>query len=176
MCRETRVDAMETSVKTSVVVSTLNPNAPLFIPAAYRVPEDFSPEWWTLMETSTAFRGCWMSERLAGSEEQVLFDEDFEELADLEEFLEYQEQQQQQQEEAAAQELLDLDDVVDDDVLWEDVGLVNVSSCKELMMKVQKRQSHWCKPTKAHDKIRSNYVNFPRKTHMYRIQQPRAVM
>jgi hypothetical protein len=62
------------------------------------------------------------------------------------------------------------------DVLWEDVGLVNVSSCKELMMKVQKRQSHWCKPTKAHDKIRSNYVNFPRKAHMYRIQQPRAVM
>ncbi len=115
------MDAMETSVKTSVVVSTLNPNAPLFIPAAYRVPEDFSPEWWTLMETSTAFRGCWMSERFAGSEEQVLFDEDFEELADLEEFLEYQEQQQQ--EEAAAQELLDLDDVVDDGRLR---GLLNL--------------------------------------------------
>ncbi len=62
------------------------------------------------------------------------------------------------------------------DVLWEDVGLVNVSSCKELMMKVKKQQSHWCKPAKAHDKIRSNYVNFPRKAHMYRIQQPRAVM
>jgi hypothetical protein len=64
-----------------------------------------------------------MSERLAGSEEQVLFDEDFEELADLEEFLEYQEQQQQQQEEAAAQELLDLDDVVDDGRLR---GLLNL--------------------------------------------------
>ncbi len=123
MCRETGVDAMETSVKTSVVVSTLNPNAPLFVPAAYRVPEDFSPEWWALMETSPAFRGCWMSERLAGSEEQVLFNEDFEELADLEEFLEYQEQQQQQQEEAAAQELLDLDDVVDDGRLR---GLLNL--------------------------------------------------
>jgi hypothetical protein len=114
---------METSVKTSVVVSTLNPNAPLFVPAAYRVPEDFSPEWWALMETSPAFRGCWMSERLAGSEEQVLFNEDFEELADLEEFLEYQEQQQQQQEEAAAQELLDLVDVVDDGRLR---GLLNL--------------------------------------------------
>jgi hypothetical protein len=118
---------METSVKTSVVVSTLNPNAPLFVPAAYRVPEDFSPEWWILMETSPAFRGCWMSERLAGSEEQVLFDEDFEELADLEEFLQYQEQQQQQQqqqqEEAAAQELLDLDGVVDDGRLR---GLLNL--------------------------------------------------
>jgi hypothetical protein len=97
---------METAEKTAAVVSRLNPNAPLFVPAAYRVPEDFSSEWWTLMETSPAFRECWVGERFAGSDEQVHFAEDLEELVDLEEFLEYQEQLQREE---ASQEFLDLD-------------------------------------------------------------------
>ncbi|XP_022747576.1 protein EARLY RESPONSIVE TO DEHYDRATION 15-like [Durio zibethinus] len=42
--------------------STLNPNAPLFIPAAYRQVEDFSPEWWQLITTSTWFREYWISQ------------------------------------------------------------------------------------------------------------------
>ncbi|KAL8489423.1 hypothetical protein ACS0TY_024881 [Phlomoides rotata] len=42
--------------------STLNPNAPLFIPAAMRQVEDFSPEWWDLVTTSTWFRDYWVSQ------------------------------------------------------------------------------------------------------------------
>lgn len=42
--------------------STLNPDAPLFIPAAYRRVEDFSPEWWQLVTTSTWYRDYWMSQ------------------------------------------------------------------------------------------------------------------
>ncbi|XP_059434838.1 protein EARLY RESPONSIVE TO DEHYDRATION 15-like isoform X2 [Corylus avellana] len=53
--------------------STLNPNAPLFIPAAFRQVEDFSPEWWELVKTSTWFRDYWLSQ---------YEDEDFEGNAD----------------------------------------------------------------------------------------------
>ena len=42
--------------------STLNPNAPLFIPTALRQVEDFSPQWWELVETSTWFRDYWLSQ------------------------------------------------------------------------------------------------------------------
>jgi len=40
----------------------LNPNAPLFIPAAFRRVEDFSPEWWQLVTTSTWYRDYWLSQ------------------------------------------------------------------------------------------------------------------
>jgi len=40
----------------------LNPNAPLFIPAAVRQVEDFSPEWWELVTTSTWFHDYWVSQ------------------------------------------------------------------------------------------------------------------
>ncbi|CAI9787523.1 unnamed protein product [Fraxinus pennsylvanica] len=49
--------------------STLNPNAPLFIPASVRQVEDFSPEWWNLVTTSTWFRDYWLSEH---GEEDIL--------------------------------------------------------------------------------------------------------
>ncbi|XVF40969.1 hypothetical protein PTKIN_Ptkin01aG0243700 [Pterospermum kingtungense] len=42
--------------------STLNPNAPLFIPAVYHQVEDFSPEWWQLVTTSTWYRDYWISQ------------------------------------------------------------------------------------------------------------------
>lgn len=42
--------------------STLNPNAPLYIPAAFRRVEDFSPEWWDLITTSMWFRDYWLSQ------------------------------------------------------------------------------------------------------------------
>ncbi|KAH8522824.1 hypothetical protein H0E87_003461 [Populus deltoides] len=47
--------------------STLNPNAPLFIPNVYRQVEDFSPEWWELVKTSTWFRDFWLSQHPEGS-------------------------------------------------------------------------------------------------------------
>jgi len=40
----------------------LNPNAPLFVPAAVRQVEDFSPEWWELVTTSTWFHNYWLSQ------------------------------------------------------------------------------------------------------------------
>lgn len=42
--------------------STLNPNAPLFIPAAFRQVEDFSPEWWQLITTSAWYHDYWLSQ------------------------------------------------------------------------------------------------------------------
>ncbi|KAL3357483.1 hypothetical protein AABB24_017944 [Solanum stoloniferum] len=42
--------------------STLNPNAPLFVPSFVRQVEDFSPEWWNLVTTSTCFHDYWMSQ------------------------------------------------------------------------------------------------------------------
>ncbi|CAO2822263.1 unnamed protein product [Amaranthus hypochondriacus] len=46
----------------SGVRSTLNPNAPLYIPAALRQVEDFSPEWYDLITTSMWFRDYWLSQ------------------------------------------------------------------------------------------------------------------
>ncbi|KAH6772172.1 hypothetical protein C2S52_005045 [Perilla frutescens var. hirtella] len=42
--------------------SSLNPNAPLFIPAAVQQVEDFSPEWWNLVTTATWFKDYWLSQ------------------------------------------------------------------------------------------------------------------
>ncbi|CAN1173439.1 Protein EARLY RESPONSIVE TO DEHYDRATION 15 [Linum perenne] len=42
--------------------STLNPDAPLFVPAAYRQVEDFSPEWWQLVTTTAWYKDYWLTE------------------------------------------------------------------------------------------------------------------
>ncbi|XP_051149506.1 protein EARLY RESPONSIVE TO DEHYDRATION 15-like [Andrographis paniculata] len=42
--------------------SSLNPNAPLFIPAAVKQVEDFSPQWWDLVTTAAWFRDYWLSQ------------------------------------------------------------------------------------------------------------------
>lgn len=104
--KDTLLSEMATKVQS---VSTLNPNAPLFVPAAYRVVEDFSSEWWNLVQTCPDFREQWVRERLPALEEQEMFEADLEEIADLDEFLEYQEEMQEME---AAQESLHFD--VDD--------------------------------------------------------------
>jgi hypothetical protein len=43
-------------------VSGLNPYAAPFVPVAYRAVEDYSPEWWQLMETTPWFRDYWFRE------------------------------------------------------------------------------------------------------------------
>ncbi|KAI3801306.1 hypothetical protein L1987_29410 [Smallanthus sonchifolius] len=43
--------------------SNLNPNAPLFIPAAVRQVEDYSPEWWQLVTTSSWFHDYWLNQQ-----------------------------------------------------------------------------------------------------------------
>ena len=42
--------------------SALNPNAPMFVPAAYRNVEDFSDQWWSLVQSSPWFRDYWLRE------------------------------------------------------------------------------------------------------------------
>uniref|UniRef100_I1PBC7 Ataxin-2 C-terminal domain-containing protein n=1 Tax=Oryza glaberrima TaxID=4538 RepID=I1PBC7_ORYGL len=46
----------------ATAVSSLNPDAPLFIPAAFRQVEDFSPQWWDLVKTTAWFRDHWFHE------------------------------------------------------------------------------------------------------------------
>lgn len=43
--------------------SSLNPNAPMFVPLAYRTVEDFSDQWWALIHSSPWFRDYWLRER-----------------------------------------------------------------------------------------------------------------
>ncbi|EXB93967.1 hypothetical protein L484_015513 [Morus notabilis] len=63
--------------------STLNPNAPLFIPAAFRQVEDFSPEWWQLITTSPWYHDYWLSQH---QDEDAFYsnaDDDIDNVADL---------------------------------------------------------------------------------------------
>ncbi|WVZ56955.1 hypothetical protein U9M48_007413 [Paspalum notatum var. saurae] len=46
----------------AVSSSSLNPDAPLFIPAALLQVEDFSPQWWELVTTTAWFRDHWSRE------------------------------------------------------------------------------------------------------------------
>ncbi|GLT78880.1 hypothetical protein SLA2020_503990 [Shorea laevis] len=48
-----------------VISSTLNPNAPVFVPLAYRMVEDFSEQWWALVHSSPCFRDYWLRERFS---------------------------------------------------------------------------------------------------------------
>ena len=43
----------------TMAMSALNPDAPMFIPAAFRRVEDYSPEWWELVKTTAWFRDHW---------------------------------------------------------------------------------------------------------------------
>lgn len=58
-------DQSETEKKMALVSgggsSTLNPNAPLYIPAAFRQVEDFSPEWWQLVTKFTWYHDYWLN-------------------------------------------------------------------------------------------------------------------
>lgn len=46
-------------IMSAMVASSLNPEAPLFIPAAFWQVEDFSPQWWDLVKTTPWFRDYW---------------------------------------------------------------------------------------------------------------------
>ena len=90
------------------VMSTLNPNASVFVPAARRavveenrtpvfvVPpapvEEYSDEWWSLFESDEAFRAQYMlSLSLLSAEQRNALVEDLAELADYDQFEGYQE-------------------------------------------------------------------------------------
>lgn len=46
-----------------VASSSLNPDAPLFVPAAFQQVEDFSPQWWDLVKSTAWFRDHWYQEQ-----------------------------------------------------------------------------------------------------------------
>ncbi|KAL3653431.1 hypothetical protein CASFOL_003112 [Castilleja foliolosa] len=48
-----------------MATSALNPNAPIFVPSAYRAVEDFSDQWWDLVQSSPWFRDYWLQECFA---------------------------------------------------------------------------------------------------------------
>jgi len=165
------------------LVSTLNPNAPLFVPASaasvtYSSPcveiavEDFSVEWWSLVQTCPEFREQWVRDRLPVVEEQESFEAEIEEIADLEAFLEEQEEMQE------LEEALYLDGVFEEDLagfLEEDLSLSNINQVKDVKLN-PKQQAPWCKPVKNLEKVPCKAPNSTKKGAQYRIQQPRAVM
>ncbi|KAF5199823.1 Early responsive to dehydration [Thalictrum thalictroides] len=55
--------------------SSLNPNAPLFIPGVYREVEDFSDQWWELVNSSAWFRDYWLEECFEDPETNLDFDQ-----------------------------------------------------------------------------------------------------
>ncbi|PIA58112.1 hypothetical protein AQUCO_00500211v1 [Aquilegia coerulea] len=55
--------------------SSLNPNAPLFIPGVYREVEDFSDQWWELVNSSAWFRDYWLQECFEDPETNLDFDQ-----------------------------------------------------------------------------------------------------
>ncbi|KAK6135759.1 hypothetical protein DH2020_030454 [Rehmannia glutinosa] len=46
----------------NMATSALNPNAPMFVPSAYRAVEDFSDQWWDLVHSTPWFRDYWLRE------------------------------------------------------------------------------------------------------------------
>ena len=59
------------AVASGAIKSTLNPNAPLFVPAAFQRVEDYSPEWWELVKTTSWFRDYWFHEH---QQQENIFD------------------------------------------------------------------------------------------------------
>ncbi|XP_004307697.1 PREDICTED: protein EARLY RESPONSIVE TO DEHYDRATION 15-like isoform X2 [Fragaria vesca subsp. vesca] len=53
--------------------SSLNPNAPMFVPSAYRAVEDFSTEWWALVQSSPWFRDYWLQENFHDPQNDPFF-------------------------------------------------------------------------------------------------------
>ncbi|CAM8910310.1 unnamed protein product [Rhodiola kirilowii] len=53
---------MTMEVISRVHPSSLNPNAAPFVPQAYRAVEDFSEDWWALVQSSPWFCDYWMNE------------------------------------------------------------------------------------------------------------------
>ncbi|NP_001295813.1 protein EARLY RESPONSIVE TO DEHYDRATION 15-like [Cucumis sativus] len=88
-----------TQRNSSSSVSMLNPNAPLFVPMAYRTVEDFSDQWWELIQSSPWFREYWLQERFQDPQNELSFGENEEFiLPDLESFFDDFTRQQEEEE------------------------------------------------------------------------------
>lgn len=60
-----------------MATSTLNPNAPIFVPLAYRAVEDFSDRWYDLVHSSPSFRDYWLHECFQDPQEEIPSDDFF---------------------------------------------------------------------------------------------------
>ncbi|OIW16210.1 hypothetical protein TanjilG_18925 [Lupinus angustifolius] len=76
--------------------STLNPNAPMFVPLAYRTVEDFSDEWWSLVHSNPWFRDYWLRERFQDPQNET--DTSFPEFDFDEDYLFHQQHQEERRE------------------------------------------------------------------------------
>ncbi|CAL0307569.1 unnamed protein product [Lupinus luteus] len=85
--------------------STLNPNAPMFVPLAYRTVEDFSDEWWSLVHSSPWFRDYWLRERF--QDPQFETDTSFPDFDFDEDYL-FHQQHQDEEERSEGKELISL--------------------------------------------------------------------
>ncbi|CAK9135854.1 unnamed protein product [Ilex paraguariensis] len=57
--------------------STLNPYAPIFVPASYRTVEDFSDQWWDLVQSSPWFRDYWLEECFCDPQNDPTFPDNY---------------------------------------------------------------------------------------------------
>ncbi|KAA8539522.1 hypothetical protein F0562_026214 [Nyssa sinensis] len=81
--------------------STLNPNAPMFVPLAYREVEDFSDQWWALVQVSPWFRDYWLQECFHDPQNDPTFPENDDHVLpdpDIDELLEETEERNYQKE------------------------------------------------------------------------------
>ncbi|CAI0378001.1 unnamed protein product [Linum tenue] len=69
--------------------SSLNPNAPMFVPMAYQAVEDFSDQWWSLIQSSTWFRDYWLQERYQDPQSDFFLPDDLDFLDDGADFLRF---------------------------------------------------------------------------------------
>lgn len=60
--------------------SDLNPDAPVYVPWAYRAVEDFSKEWWDLVKSSPCFRDYWLREVYCQQQQQQKEEEEVEDM------------------------------------------------------------------------------------------------
>ena len=69
--------------------STLNPDAPLFVPMAYQAVEDFSDQWWALIQSSPWFRDYWLQEHYQDPQSDLSLPDDLDFFDDGADFLHF---------------------------------------------------------------------------------------
>eukprot|EP00249_Psilotum_nudum_P009537 c21999_g1_i1 orf=620-1114(-) len=158
------------------IVSTLNPNAPLFLPALFLATEDFSPEWWRLVQTAPSFREFWLNERFLGDGESLdLMAEELDELAVLDDVEDLELAFHDLEDLQDSGLLTDVENISPTDavpVSRADDQSLNLSSVlTDLQSPRAKPYRHVpiAKPQKPHQIILGN----PKKNAMQRIHQPR---
>jgi len=184
-------------------MSTLNPNASEFVPAAARpvvapeatpasaVPasapaveesEEYTAEWWSRFETDLAFREQYLSMLSFQNPEQrgALLDS-LEELSDLDQFYGYQENHVRlEEEEILARNLQELDCFLDEDLRLTDTNNakdVEAPQAEELQAQQQQKAPWSRNQFQYQNKTMPQKVgSYPKKWNTYRLHQPRSDM